>query len=85
MTPDEQLTLWCDGISKCPNSNNECCPDFSCCNPRLAWPLAQRKAFREAIFLGNHELAEKMLLGTLAAAMADRAVYVAGSESEKKS
>jgi hypothetical protein len=37
-TPDEQLRRWAAGDSVCPNSRHECCPDFSCCKPRLGWP-----------------------------------------------
>lgn len=29
----------------CPQSGGECCPDFSCCEPHLAEPLEQRRAY----------------------------------------
>ena len=47
-TPEEQLRRWAEGDSVCPNSKHECCPDFSCCKPRLGWPLDKRKKFMRA-------------------------------------
>ncbi len=47
LTPAAQLKLWVAGKPKCPNSNGECCPDFSCCYPKLLIPLAKRKAYVE--------------------------------------
>lgn len=56
MTPDEQLSQWVAGN---PIHNNErkiggremrggeCCPDFSCCNPKLLAPEAERIRFRD--------------------------------------
>lgn len=69
-TPDEQLQKWAAGESVCPNTLHECCPDFSCCRPRLGWPLDKRKKFVEA---GQGER-EKMMLGALGAFMEDAGV-----------
>jgi hypothetical protein len=38
LSPDQQLAEWVNGLSVCHNSEGECCPDFSCCQPQLLWP-----------------------------------------------
>jgi len=62
-TPAEQLARWAAGESVCPNSNHECCPDFSCCKPALGWPLAKRAQYLAA----DPGTREKMLVGALSA------------------
>lgn len=62
-TPDEQLRRWALGDSVCPNTRHECCPDFSCCKPKLGWPLEMRRGFMAA---GQGER-EKMMMGALGA------------------
>jgi hypothetical protein len=65
--PDEQLKMWAEGNSVCPNTRHECCPDFSCCKPKLAWPLDKRAKFMAA---GQGER-EKMMMGALGALVED--------------
>ncbi len=65
LTRERQLRAWHAGVSRCPNMHGECCPDFSCCRPQLAWSRAQRGAF---IAAGPAER-EQMLLGVLGNAM----------------
>lgn len=58
----------------CPNSRHECCPDFSCCHPKFAWPLEKR-----AKFIAAHQgKREKMMMGALSALASDvgEKVYV---------
>ena len=76
MTSDEQLEQWCNGVSLHNNERDECCPDFSCCNPANAAPMEQRILFRD-----RPELRDAMLIGFLVAALAGygKDVYVAGS------
>ena len=47
-TPEEQLELWVQGDSLCPNTNGDCCPDFSCCHPDLLVSEEKRRAFLDA-------------------------------------
>lgn len=61
MTGEQQLRLWVAGRPKCPNDRDECCPDFSCCRPKLLWPKAKRVAFLKA----NQATREQMLMGAL--------------------
>jgi hypothetical protein len=60
-TPDEQLARWVSGESICPNTQHECCPDFSCCQPKLAWPMDRRAKFVAA----DQSTREKMMMGAL--------------------
>jgi hypothetical protein len=65
-TADEQLQAWARGESLCPSTSGECCPDFSCCQPKLQWDEAKRQKFMAA----DPGTREKMLMGALGAAMA---------------
>jgi len=62
-TPDEQLKMWVEGKSVCPNSKHECCPDFSCCRPNMKWPSEKRARF----MIAAQPEREKMLMGSLGA------------------
>lgn len=73
MTCEEQLDLWVAGKPVHNDEREECCPDFSCCNPRLLAPIEMRQMFRD-----NPERREAMLFGFLGAALANQPVYVAG-------
>lgn len=66
-TPDEQLRRWAAGESVCPNTRHECCPDFSCCRPKLGWPLEKRAKFIAA----SQGEREKMMMGALGALAED--------------
>lgn len=66
-TPNEQLAKWVAGESVCPNTRHECCPDFSCCHPKLLWPEEKRRAFAAA----DQGTREKMSMGALGAMVAD--------------
>lgn len=79
MTHDEQLAAWVDGDSQHGAGKHEdCCPDFSCCQPELLAPLAERKTFA-----AGNESTRNAMLGTflgrmLAAAGQAESVYAAG-------
>jgi len=45
---DEQLTEWLKGNPVHNEIRDECCPDFSCCQPDLLWPEEQRQEFVDA-------------------------------------
>src|SRR5271170_2025805 len=66
-TPQEQLARWAAGESVCPNTKHDCCPDFSCCRPQLAWPMEKRAKYVAA----DQGTREKMLMGSLGAAIDD--------------
>lgn len=58
----------------------ECCPDFSCCEPKAAWSMERRKKFYELHKSGNSEATAAMLFGALAGVVEDSApnTYIAG-------
>jgi hypothetical protein len=66
-TPERQLLRWANGEAICPNTRHECCPDFGCCRPKLAWSLEKRRKY---VFAEQGER-EKMLMGALGAAVAE--------------
>jgi hypothetical protein len=61
LSPDQQLAAWVDGRSICPSTTGECCPDFSCCRPKLQWPEAKRRQYAQA----SQGTREKMHMGAL--------------------
>jgi hypothetical protein len=83
-TPEEQLSHWAAGVSVCPNTAGECCPDFSCCRPALKWSADERARFMSA---GQGEREKMMMraLGALAAQAGHPHVYVTrGNPSDRK-
>lgn len=71
MSPEEsesihhQLREWVAGNPTHNEVRNECCPDFSCCQPELLWPEEQRELFANA----DDRMREAMLLMSLGAAL----------------
>ncbi len=74
MDTDEQLNKWVVGESIHNKEQDECCPDFSCCQSHYKASKEERKLFRD-----RPELRDQMLMGFLGAALADENIYVAGS------
>lgn len=68
MTPMEQLDKWVDGESLCPNDQDECCPDFSCCTSTTTHQEV-KEAFRVAYLQGDHETMERFCIHFLGGAM----------------
>ncbi len=68
VSTDEQLERWVAGEPVHNDEKDECCPDFSCCNPKLLATQEEREKFRGAsederaamlsIFLGRMLAAE---------------------------
>lgn len=57
MDPEEQLRRWVAGDSVhngLTRRDGECCPDFSCCMPQMAWPMEKRAAFQAAPEADRH-------------------------------
>lgn len=69
MTGNEQLERWVVGESVHNDESGECCPDFSCCQPRLLASKEERKAFAEADRRGDEKSKLTMLGGFLGAAI----------------
>ena len=56
----------------------ECCPDFSCCEPRCAWPIALRERFAKS----SEDERLNMLFMSLSDLLKDEPVYIAGQSAE---
>ncbi len=79
---NKQLLDWLDGKPTHNKVDDECCPDFSCCQPSLLAPLEVREVFYKASMKENYRLTERMLtefLGKMIAALpSKKRVYIAG-------
>ncbi len=71
MEQKEQIALWRQGKSLHDHENNCCCPDFSCCNPRLLAPEAVREAYIKAYQEGDNLLIHNIQIQFLQAACND--------------
>ena len=76
MSVERQLEFWVRGKSIHNSRRDECCPDFSCCQPKLAWPKEKRIKF--AVACVNED---SMLMDALVGLTGDD-VYVAGQETQ---
>ena len=65
MTPDEQLERWVAGESVHNATRDECCPDFSCCQPEMQWAEPRRREFQEAFLADDHVRVHDLLMGGL--------------------
>ena len=85
ITSDEQLEKWLAGesVHRGDKPRGECCPDFSCCYPRLLAPFEIRQIYVKAFREKDYKMQNRLLfrfLGELIAATSNRKVYIAGSE-----
>ncbi len=81
MTVDEQLAEWLKGNPIHNDERDECCPDFSCCQPDLLADEKTRQAFVDA-----REDQRTSMLGMFLGAMLEKDgkaddVYLAGFDS----
>lgn len=67
MTPEQQLEQWLVGVSLHNQDRDECCPDFSCCRPKLQADLEQRQKFYDLDKKRDSKGLDKMLMGFLRA------------------
>ena len=79
MNRNEQLAMWVRGQSVHDTERDECCPDFSCCNPEL---LAAKEE-REHFLASDDNERERMLMMFLGKGMkvlTSKNVFVTGPE-----
>jgi hypothetical protein len=83
-----QLIKWVNGESIHNNIDDECCPDFSCCNKNVHTDKIIREIFLGAYLKGDDDTINGMLMGFLANSIStytDKEVYITdGSISIKK-
>ena len=78
MTFLEQLDSWVAGTSV---HGDQCCPDFSCCQPDLLAPKEVREIFAAAHKRGDERVTMRCrmeFLGRAISKMGDKKVYVVG-------
>lgn len=76
-----QLRKWVNGESVHDNEIGECCPDFSCCEPRIETPKEERELFASLFVDEEHEKCHRILMMFLGRAMpllTDKKVFIAG-------
>ncbi len=82
MKISEQTKLWVAGKPIHNKERDECCPDFSCCNPKLLAPKKIRQKFYKAELEGDSKTKNVMLmmfLGKLISAIPSKPkVYITG-------
>lgn len=61
MTREEQLEEWVEGNSKHNHILGLCCPDYSCCIPKLQAPRAARLRFQQAMLEGDARTVDDMI------------------------
>ncbi len=74
MTCEEQLDEWVKGNSIHNAERDECCPDFSCCQPHLLALECERVAFKNA----DESTRMQMLMMFLGSAFSDAKIHIAG-------
>lgn len=79
---DHQVKHWAAGIPTHNPVGDECCPDFSCCQPQLLMDEKTRQVFLAAHESGDHETRSQMLVMSLGAALSGENVYIAGDGPE---
>ncbi len=78
MTVDEQLSEWLKGNSIHNDDRDECCPDFSCCEPSLLADQRTRQAFVDADWDIRYQMLMMFLsVGCSQMAGSDK-IYIAG-------
>ena len=96
MTSEEQVDLWVEGKpihnhikeitvggKKILLDGGECCPDFSCCQPKLLAPKEVRVLFKN----GSEQVRYRLLmefLGKMIATIPNKKVHIAGLEEARQ-
>ena len=80
MTSEEQLQFWVDGDSR--HGDEQCCPDFSCCNEKMKTPKEERVAFQQADEAGRMEMCMIFLGRAINTMELKKKVHLAGEPME---
>ena len=79
MTYLDQLDSWVSGL---PKHGDQCCPDFSCCQPDLLAPKDVREVFVAAYKAKNESVTMRMLMEFLGRAFATgKKAYIVGLDA----
>lgn len=83
MDINEQTDRWVEGEPVHNPDRDECCPDFSCCNPDLLAPKKEREEFAEAHYNNDTDTVYNYLfyfLGKMVDAKSSKKVHIAGED-----
>ena len=83
MTYVEQLTLWVEGTSLHDHEHEQCCPDFSCCQPQLLASKEEREHFLVSEDIERDRMLI-MFLGRALPLMTSAKVHIAGPQREEE-
>jgi hypothetical protein len=75
---DKQLEEWVKGNSIHNDERDECCPDFSCCQPDLLADEKARLIFVKAFKENDQETQNSMLMMFLGNLLKNENVHIAG-------
>jgi len=78
----KQLQNWVDGKSIHNSVDDECCPDFSCCNNVPETPIETRKIFKATYEQENWEVLESLCFSFLANTFCDKKVFICNGKDE---
>ena len=78
MTFEEQLEKWINGESVHNDKRDECCPDFSCCEPELLADRELRERYRRAVAEKDEPTQLNILSIFLSAAFQTKDLYITG-------
>ena len=84
MKAEEQLAEWLKGNPIHNDDRDECCPDFSCCQPELLVDQRTRQAFVDANEALRMSMLGMFLGNAIALAAVEKKVYVAGADDPEK-
>ncbi len=76
MTCEEQIRLWVSGNSVHNDERDECCPDFSCCEPKLQASSSERLAFESGDENKRHEMLMTFLGRMIAVRTPNKSIYL---------
>lgn len=79
---NHQVKWWAAGYPTHNPVGDECCPDFSCCQPQLLMGEKSRQAFLRVHVSGDDATRSQMLMMSLGAALSGENVYIAGDDPE---
>ena len=85
---EEQTDRWVAGESLHSDHRGlgpECCPDFSCCDPKFLQPIEVRRAFKAADERKRGKLCMIFLGGMIAEAAPDVRAYIADGDPASES
>ena len=84
MKAEGQLAEWLKGNPIHNDKRDECCPDFSCCQPELLVDQRTRQAFVDADEALRMSMLGIFLASAIALAARGKEVYIAGADDPEK-